>query len=521
MHDRNHSPLVHWRLKYREKYDAVSMAIYVLLVYAWGFYIGPLGHDFAVLANAGQELPAVTRHLFAWEMQAFGGWPVGYHVVNLALMYGCMLCLHFLVNASIKGPFWLGTLAAVLFMANPATGGAVLHLSGVADLAPCLAALAALMVYALNALRPTRLKYALALALFAFASLAFSKSALLVIPVVLYERLVVPRERRHYARLLPFIVVGIPAMILHGSHLLQAASSLQATFVPLYFLFYPIGFLPETVQRLHQAPWLGWISAAAVLAILALVVRKTRRGAVLFGLLAMLAFRLGGQDRPVDLVHLVGGGQLLVPSAMYHLGLVALFHRMMEHPRWRFTIVGGTTIMCMVYFAMQIHQDFAWRHASRCVHEFQSRAEAAATQSGDEPLGVCPDYRYYQGAPMCLSESIAYDSPFSNRIPAVPLLPLHYFKPDAMEVSVDTWSPESGTVSVRGKRPLDVVCAPYTLAHEGKPWDSEHTAVVLSAVDAEEFRFTITSREASLPTVILPGAQGKASSGEEAGRDAE
>src|SRR5689334_5940682 len=121
-------PFIALRLNYKDAYDAIAMLIYLILVYGWGLWIYPLGRDFGHLANAGADLPIVARHLFAGEMRLFGANPAGYHLVNMALMYACMLLVYHFVNLSVRGLWWFGSLAACLFMANPVHSEAMHHL---------------------------------------------------------------------------------------------------------------------------------------------------------------------------------------------------------------------------------------------------------------------------------------------------------------------------------------------------------------------------------------------------------
>ncbi|MCX5771469.1 MAG: hypothetical protein NTZ09_14540, partial [Candidatus Hydrogenedentes bacterium] len=161
------------------------MLIYLLIVYAWSLSLYPLGRDYAALADP-TSLPPIAGKLFAWEIRAFGGSPYGYHAVNLVLLYGCMMALYRFVRLAIPGPFWLGTLAAALFMANPVHSEAVLNLSGVGDLVPAFLALLALVAYAQHRAGPRGWTGVLALAAFALAVLPYRQNVMLIIVPALY-----------------------------------------------------------------------------------------------------------------------------------------------------------------------------------------------------------------------------------------------------------------------------------------------------------------------------------------------
>jgi hypothetical protein len=493
------------RLKYRTRMDAIMMFIYTSIVYAWGLPAHPLGRDYEALATRGEELPFLAGALFRFEMAWFSDWAAGYHMVNLALLYACMLLIYFFTNLTVRGLWWFGTLAAVLFMANPVHTEAVMNLSGVADLVPCLAALAALTACAHHAWKPGRPLFVLSLALLAAATLMYEANAYLFLVVILLEFIITESAKRDRKRLVPWLLIGACGLVWHRQAMAAAGMNPADMFSPLYFLFYPIGFLPETARRFHEQPWLGWLAAAVVLGLLALIYRKVRRSHMLFGLLAMAAIRLYPGTRPIDPVHMVGGGQLLLANVFFNIALVGLCFRIMDNIKWRVTMVWLTTVLCIVFFVMQVRANVLWRRAGDEVRAVQRWAEQRADEG---PIGLLPDYRYCAGAPMCLKEAISYDTPFSEAVPAVSLLRLHAHEPASANVYLKSWSPENGgEVAVRGLRPIDLAPWPYTLSREGESVAGEVGDAALSEVTEDSFTITIRPPPGAtqpLPKVTLP-----------------
>ncbi|HEO72116.1 MAG TPA: hypothetical protein ENN80_12715, partial [Candidatus Hydrogenedentes bacterium] len=463
------------QVKHRYTFDAAMMLIYTTVVYIWGLGVHPLGRDYAAMA-CPEDLPFLVGRLFAWELAAFGTNVVPYRLVNLAVLYACMLLLYHLTRFTLRGPAWYGTLAAVLFMANPVHSEALLNLSGVADLLPCLAALAALTAYAAPQMRsgPVRrqaLLLAAALALCVFASLAYRHNAGLVLVIVLYEWLGAPKPSRAAWRTVPFVALGLVTCAMHADMPWLRALDPAALFAPLYLVFYPIGLLPETAATFHDAPWLGWLGAAAVVVVVALIHHKARFPAILFGVLAMLPTRLFQDEAPVDLVHRVGGGSLLLANALFSIAAVALFYRVAHHPKWHRPVVVATTLLCLLFFALEIRSQRAWDHAGEQVRAFQQRAAAQAS----DPIGVAPDFRYYCGAPMCFSDAIAHATPFGPRLDATSVLPMHYVRDEGFGVTLEDWQPAGATFRVEGARPIDVATAPYMLCKEGEVQETSET----------------------------------------------
>ena len=489
--------------------DAAAMLIYLLIVYVWSLSLHPLGRDYAALADPG-SLPPIASHLFAWEIRAFGGSPYGYHVVNLALLYGCMLALYRFVRLAIPGPFWLGTLAAALFMANPVHSEAVLNLSGVGDLIPAFLALLALAMYAEHRAHPRLWTGPAAVTVFAVAVLPFGQNVMLLAAPVLYVWL---KSREPAGAqcasaaacalcatlLVPLAAITALAMAFHSDLLTPANLDPARMFAPLYLIFYPSGLLPETAYTLHRNPWLGWIAAVAVLIIVALIYRKARRPAILFGLASMAGVRLY-QGGFIDPVHMIGGGALLVPNALFNVALVGLFNRIAEHPKWRRPVIMTTTLLAVIFFAMQIAFIMHWREASLVVRKGQAAAALSAA-----PVGLIPDYRAYRGAPVGLSESISYDTPFSRRIEYVSLLRIDYVPPEEHFVQVTEWEPYI-TCLVEASPLIKVAPWPFDLVEVGHVVRTQNAAVEVYEAEKDRAVFHIRPDVAPGSFICVRGA---------------
>jgi hypothetical protein len=175
----------------------------------------------------------------------------------------------------------------------------------------------------------------------------------------------------------------------------------------------------------------------------------------------MMGVRLFQGGGFIDPVHMLGGGKLLVPNALFNVALIALFYEIAEHPKWRRPIIMTTTLLAVVFFALQIVFISHWREAGRVVRKFQTAAALSAT-----PVGIIPDYRAYRGAPVGLSESISYHTPFGKKIEHVSLLPLDYVPPDEHDVQVEQ-SQNAIACRIEANPPIKVVPWPFDLAQQG------------------------------------------------------
>lgn len=484
----------------RQFLDGTAMFIYLCIVYAWSLKIFPLGRDFACMADPGAHLPFLADRLFAWEVATFRGWATGYHIVNMAFMYACMLCLYRFVRLTVKGYFWLGTLAATLFMANPVHTEAMLNWSGVGDLIPCLAALLAITAYAEHANAPKTWKAVLFAVYFAFAVLPYRQNAFLVAFPILFEILFIEKDETRNARLLPALAISGIGLILHRSAFSYASLDFAESFGPLYLVFYPLGLLPKTARALATYPVLEWVGAAVIVFIIYLIYRKARRRIILVALLSMVATRFLQGDVLIDPVHMIGGGKLLLANAFFNVALVATFFRMMDHYKWRRPVVMLTTLLAVVFFIMELRSVGAWQRADQAVRQFQY----SASQSKDA-IGILPDSWYVDGAPLQFSESVSYDTFLSKAIPHVSLLKLNYVPDPKYRLLTKESKHDRLIYQIEGKNAIDLLPYPFTLATKGGKVETQE--VVATALEATHdlLRIEIRPRKGTFDAdVVMP-----------------
>ncbi len=429
-----------------------AMLVYISAVFSWTLYVYPLGRDYALLAFP-EVLPWPTRFLVQLELNLFGTWLPGYHLVNLVLLYGCMVSLFYFTRYTVRGPWWMGSLAAVVMMANPLKSGAVLHITGAADLLPALLALLALLFYAWQAQYPRKRKLPMALAFLALATFPYERNALLFLVFPLIELLIVETGKRRWGRCVPFAVLGLCGLVIHRGLFNAAGLDPAGMFAPLFLAGYPIGLLPETAARFHLQPLLGWLSALAVLAVLALICRKARHPALVFGLIAAVILRLFQGNHEFDVVHLTGGGASLLPLAMLCLAFSSMCHRINQHPKWHPPLVFMTTVLCVLLFVLQGQENLAWRRAGQEIRAFQDLAKGT-----ESPIGPWPDIQHMDGAPLALSKTVRHNTPFSKTLSTA-----FRGKLNCNHATYETILHASGGEWLYEGRPIDLLPAPYAL----------------------------------------------------------
>lgn len=422
--------------------------LYVWIVFGWSLTLYPLGIDFAYLAEPYRMGEAAGR-VFEMLMRVFGDQIAFYRLFNILLLYLGMVCILLLTRFTLNGPWWLGSFAAVLTMANPAKSEAILQLSSVADLLPACSALMALTAFAAwRRLGGTAL-YAVALLLTAFAVFYFPENGALPLVLFLFYIVIPTGSLATSLQLLPIaalaVLGGYNIAGLYGHFGLD----LVQRFAPLYLAFYPLGLRAETATLYEAAPWLWLFPAMLVFALVWLSYRLSRQPAILFGVLGALAFRLVPMG-DFDFVHLRGGGALVVPIALLNVAAAGLWLQVQRHPRWRRAAVLLTTLLCVVWMALQLQAVWHWREAAAVVKSFQARASMSIEASKGEPVAIAPDFRYHQTAPVACYASILHDTHFSRELPATTVLAMHYFRPGKGEVNVIEYGPLGAVFEITG-----------------------------------------------------------------------
>ncbi len=400
----NAAPLTKNTSSFREGKGAAFLvmdAVYLLMVFGWTVFLPPLGRDFAALSN----------------LAPFGDYIPLYHVLNIALLYLAMVLVFFLTRLATDGPWWLGSVAAVVFMAHPLKAEAVLNLCGMKDLTPAIVSLAALLAYGLARKCPGWLNSCLAALLFAGALLLVPGQGGLLFAVLAWEGCVVPREQRRLGIVLPFLGITALGWFLYPPVLAAAPLPLTGAFWPMVYLVYPIGLLPETASAFRAQPVLPVLVLGGLALVAFWLARIVRHPAFTFGLLAAAAFVVFGENRAVDPVHLIGGGRALAAIALFAIALAGAFHRVIHHRAWPKPTVWISSVLCLVLMVLQAQTNLAWERAADTVRAFRQAAFTALAQHPGERLAVFPDYRHCDRAPVELAESVRHTTPFGRAFP--------------------------------------------------------------------------------------------------------
>lgn len=340
-------------------------ALFVYLCLVQGASLLSIGPQPA-MAPLAEDLPGSA--LLADGINGFLAF-VGYsprllQFADLALLYGCMISIFHLTQHLTKGPVWLGSLAAAVFMAHPAKTEVFFGAEGLVHLLAAFSALLSLLTFLRAMEKPCAVRHGLALALFSIATIPFVSNLPLLIVLVLVDGLSGTPSPRRWYRLAPFIAVALIACVLHRDVFNAPMPDLAGSFAPLLLLIYPIGLLPETLTELQATPlwaW-GWALLGATFVVVSLVF--IRNGGFRISLLALLCYRLAPGLEAIDLASLAGGGQLLLPIALGAVALAGFCRWLMTDEIWGKPTVALTTMLCLVLFILQFQANRAYGKVS-------------------------------------------------------------------------------------------------------------------------------------------------------------
>ena len=467
-------------------------AVYLLLVMGWTVVLPPMGRDLEWLAGKYPE------DLFFTWWRLLGGESVPapvYHVVALLLLYLCMVLVFFLTRLATRGPWWLGSVAAVVFMAHPVKAEAVLMLSGATlELIPTAACLGGLLMYATRPLsRGKGLVWDAGTMALLVVGAGFVHGGtgagltVLALPF-LWDAFVVPRGERGgfrpvralLALFLLLSAAGFCAWVVFFEvvpTLTDVLSLCAHPFAAVGLLLYPLGILPETRAALETHPALA---AAGVLAAGGLgiwVVSRAKSPALSLGLLSVGVLSLwNGLSRilalasfypdppglfglpltwPVDPVHFANGGRLTLATAFMGIAAAGVFAALLRHPRWRKPAVALSTALCVGLMVLHGIVNLQWVSAGQRLREFRRTAEALAAQHPGETLVVAPDIGYAGFAPLFYARSVSQDTPFGRALDVRALAWCHV-EYHAAKVSVTEYSPDGFAFTVTQPYPPEV-----------------------------------------------------------------
>lgn len=330
----------------------VALFLYLSVVHVASILsVGPQPRVPALAAGSDMPTPAAT--LIDAILRASGHAPLVLEGISLLLLFGSMVTIFYLTRHLVKGPVWLGSLAAALFMAHPAKTEVLFTPLGLYQLCGAMLALMSLLCHLYHLEKPGLPRMVGSLVLFALATIPFAANAPLFCVLIMLGYFPGKPETRQWVHLLPFLAVAVLANSFHRDVLYSSFSSLSGHMGALLLLIYPIGLLPSTLHHLDTNPVVAWAWGAFAIAIVIISLRFVRSGSYRVCILAVLVYRFYPGSANIDLSNLHGAGQLLLPIALGCVAFAGFCRWLMQYEAWGKPVVVITTMICMVLFILQ------------------------------------------------------------------------------------------------------------------------------------------------------------------------
>lgn len=418
-------------------------ALYLLVLFGWTLRLGPMGEDFSRLSEAA----AGTGH---WLFAACPGWFRGPSVLparlaGLFMLYGVVGLIFRLSRSVTGGPWWLGSVAAVLFLAHPLKSPAVYTVTGTAALADSLLLLAA--VWAVDESgrggQVRKLTGWVVPTLIAWVTGRWWEALVLVAGWAWILRASRSGGTR---RVMP------PALAILGGGLYHASWDPMALIGLLHggrawlLTVWPFGLSPDTVRFFNGHP--GWHAAwsLTVWVGLILLTRKLAGGtaARLAALTLPVCLAVGAR---LDFLTFEGGAAYAVPTALVAMTAGAGFRTQLEHPRFRRHTVVASTGVCLAMMAWHGWVALDWVRAHRLISDGLA---AGAGMPEHEVLAVFPDVYRHGSAPVRLAEALRCPPPFGPGRDAWALAWVDLDPLLIRSVEVPEYGPDGGVLQLTG-----------------------------------------------------------------------
>ncbi|HOQ32598.1 MAG TPA: hypothetical protein PLA12_08805 [Candidatus Hydrogenedens sp.] len=336
--------------------------VYVSLVFLWVLFLPSSGSDYLWFHNTFFNQPIYGSDSFILSV-IFTYSFIMFRLLNFLLLYILMFILFFTTRFVTGGPWWLGSLSAVLFMAHPLTQPQIVQLNGYETLFPLVMNAIPLLLFAYSVYTQTSQLIFIWL---------FSLIALLVSPLsapfifIIGFGLLLNRDvqgaipKRH-------IWMGI-LTILPALYFLKVNQSnyiFSFDFIPqLSLLIYPIGWLPMTVDIYHRESILPVFYTLLSISVLVFISWKIKQKYLVLFLWGILFLCLFSYKKGINLTQPLQNPSALFPLMLLCIAVSGICGIIQKQPRWKMSVVKITTVLCIIMMCCQIFLNGLYAYSS-------------------------------------------------------------------------------------------------------------------------------------------------------------
>ncbi|HOK09416.1 MAG TPA: hypothetical protein PLT82_02860 [Candidatus Hydrogenedens sp.] len=336
--------------------------LYVSAVFLWVIFLPRSGSDYLWFHNTFVNQPIYGSDSFVLSM-IFTFSSIVFRLVNFLLLYVLMVILFFTTRFFTGGPWWLGSLSAVLFMAHPLTQQQVVQLNGYETLASILINAILLLLFAYSVYtQNSRFIFIWLLSLIALFVAPLSAPFIIIIGFgFLLNKDIQGLDLKQYIGM--SLLLMLPA--LYFLRINQSSYLFSLDFIPQFsLLVYPIGWLPITIKKYHWNSILPIFYGALSIFVLVFVAGKAKQKylALLLGGIVFLC--MFSHKNGVNLSQPLHNPSALFPLMLFCISVSWVCGIIQKHPRWKTSIVKATTLLCIIMMGCQIFLNGLYAYSS-------------------------------------------------------------------------------------------------------------------------------------------------------------
>ena len=336
--------------------------LYLFIVFSWIIFL-PVSSPECLWFQSLLTNHSIPFCDYPISTTAFYCSTVALRIFNFLLLYLIMVLIFFVTHFLTNGSWWLGSFAAVLFMAHPLVQPQIIQINGYEILLPFLVALLPIFLFSYSIYtQSSHSPITWFLAVLAMFLSPFSIPFVIIISVWIllqgmeYEN--THPSRKHIYLALIFLLPALFFLYLH-----RQDYSFSLDFIPqLSLLVYPIGWLQETQEYYNNFYILPTLYGTGTLLFLIFIAYKVRDWGVTLLLFGTIFSCMFIDSKGVNLSHPLNNPYSLFPLLLFCIALSGLCGIIQKQPRWKMKIVKITTLLCVIMMGCQMFLNGWYAH---------------------------------------------------------------------------------------------------------------------------------------------------------------
>lgn len=337
--------------------------LYLFIVFSWIIFLPVSSSEFlwfqSLLIN--NSVPFYDSPISATTFYCSA---VALRIFNFLLLYLIMVLIFFTTHFLTNGLWWLGSLAAVLFMAHPLIQPQIIQINGYEVLLPFLTALLLLFLFSYSIY--TQSFHFLFIWLFAVLAMFLSPFSIPFVIIISVWILLQGMEyantypsRKHILLALIFLLPVFFFLYLH-----RHDYSFSFDFIPqLSLLIYPIGWLRETQEYYNSSYLLPILYETGTLLFLIFIAYKVCNVGIILLLFGTVLSCMFIDRKGINLSYPLNNPQSLFPLLLLCIAISGLCGIIQKQPRWKMNIVKITTLFCILMMGCQMFLNGWYAHS--------------------------------------------------------------------------------------------------------------------------------------------------------------